>query len=182
MNLSTNLSLDLTQTLYLYEVWDDGRTEYTPDFDPMWTRTFEDGPTVSTIIDDLTGQVHGAPRWAFLYNTYEDLLKAVVERFPSDKTTLAVSREVSNLIHDAIGHVDYTNRQVHVLGASDFPSVIETDVILDRLGPDADDLDAHAMCIWLNQMTDGFGILPEDFTPDLYGPEVKAIREELEGA
>lgn len=180
MNLHTRLDLDLTQTLYLFEVWPDGRTEYTPDFDPMWCRTFKEGPTVSTIIEDLQKQVQGEPRYAFLTNSYEDLLKEVGERFPKDKDTLAVSREVFELVCLSTGTVDHINHEVHLVGTTDMPSRVEKQFVLDRLPAVCDELDAKALCLHLYNTTDRLGILPEDVSEALYTPDVSAIREELE--
>lgn len=180
MNLHTRLDLDLTQTLYLFEVWPDGRTEYTPDFDPMFRRTFEEGPTVSTIIEDLQKQARGEPRYAFLTNSYEDLLKEVGERFPKDKDTLAVSREVFTLVCQSTGTVDFTNHEVHLVGTTDMPSRLERMFVLDRLPVVCDELDAKALCLHLYNTTDGRGILPEDVSEALYTPDVSAIRAELE--
>ena len=180
MNLHTRLDLNLNQTLYLFEVWPDGRTEYTPDFDPMWRREIEDGPTVSTIIEDLKHQVSGEPRNAFLTNSYESLFEEANARFPKDKDTLAVSQEVFSLVCQSTGTVDFINHEVHLVGTSDMPSRVEKQFVLDRLPAVCDELDAKALCLHLYNTTDGRGILPEDVSEALYTPDVSAIREELE--
>lgn len=180
MNLHTRLDIDLNQTLYLFEVWPDGRMDYTPDFDPMWRREIEDGPFISQVIEDLQHQVSGEPQYAFLTNSYETLLKEVGERFPKDKDTLAVSQEVFALVCQSTGTVDFINHEVHLVGTTDMPSRVEKQFVLDRLPAVCDELDAKALCLHLYNATDGRGILPEDVSEALYTPDVSAIREELE--